>query len=132
MYTALLVTLFAFILSLFEGGFEPLSQAAITTKTFRELLAAGSACKICLVGQNAGFRILIRYGRVESVLSGVRGSSRLFSSLNTAVAYLARLGIVVFEVDATDYKPGRLRPPRPDRAKALKETRRSLKQERLI
>ena len=109
-----------------------MAQAAITLRTFTELVAAGSDCKVSLVGQNAAFRILIRYGTAESVLSGVRGSPRLFSSLNTAVAYLAKLGIVVFEVDATDYKPGRVRPPRPDRAEALKETRAFPRQGQLV
>lgn len=109
-----------------------MTQAAITTKTFKELIAAGGGCKITLFGQNSGFRVVIRYGATESILSGVRGSPRLFSSLNTAVSYLASVGIFLFEVNAAEYKPGLIRSPRPDRAKALRETRKNPKQERLI
>jgi hypothetical protein len=115
-----------------RGRRELVTQATITLRTFKELLAAGSDCKVCLVGRNAGFCILIRYGTAESLLSGVRGSPRLFSSMNTAVAYLARLGVVLFEVYATEYKPGRSRPARPDRAEALRETGKIPKQGRLI
>ncbi len=105
---------------------------AITTKTLKELLASGSPCKACVVGFKGGFGMVFHYGTAERILSGVRGAPRLFASLNTAVSYLGQLGILKFEVDASGFQPGRLRGPRPDRAEALKGTRKLPKQERLI
>ena len=104
----------------------------IKERTLRELVEANSVRSACLVGQHGGFAVTVRYGIVEKTLSNARGETRVFASLNTATEFLRRMGIVKFEVDATDYEPGRLRKPRPDRAQALKNTRTRPTQGKLI
>jgi len=96
--------------------------------TLRELVEASSVRSACVVGQPGGFAVTVRYGEAEKMLASSRGDFRRFASLNTAAEFLRKLGIMKFEVDATNYEPGRLRAPRPDRAEALRRTRTKPKQ----
>lgn len=67
-----------------------------------------------------------RYGMTERALATSRGGLRLFT-LDAAGKFLRDLGLPRFEVDATGFEPGRMRPARPDRATALSRTRRQPK-----
>jgi len=75
---------------------------------------------------------MVRYGSVEKNLVTSRGEVRLFANLNTAVNFLRQQGLTRFQVDATNYEPGRLRKARPDRAAALRNTRTSPRQPELL
>lgn len=100
--------------------------------TVRELIEAGSITTAHAVGRSGGFAVMFRCGAVERCLASARGGVRLFSNLTTLGIYLQRLGISGFEVDMSNYQPGRLRPPRPDRAEALRKTRTRLRQADLL
>src|SRR5437867_11093352 len=98
-------------------------QPPISEGTLRELLSSTSVTSTVAVGQRGGFAIVVRYGEAQRTLASRRGAPRIFASLNTATSFLQRLGLKKFEVDATEFEPGRLRKPRPDRAEALRRTR---------
>lgn len=95
---------------------------AIREMTLRELVTA-SPTTVLIVGQVGGFVVAVRCGAINRFLSSTRGDVRLFPNLTTLALYLQKLGISHFEVDAENYLPGRVRPARPDRAEALKQTR---------
>jgi hypothetical protein len=107
-------------------------QETIREPTVRELIEANSIRSAYAVGQKGGFAVAFRYGLTERFLSSTRGEVRLFSNLTTLAAYLRRLGISRFEVDTANYEAGRLRPARPDRAEALRNTRTRLSQADLL
>lgn len=104
----------------------------IREPTLRELIQADSLSEVYAVGQLGGFALNFRYGGTERLLANARGSIRLFANLTTLAAYLQRLGIDKFEVDATHYAAGRLRAARPDRAEALRNTRTRMRQADLL
>jgi hypothetical protein len=104
---------------------------AIKGATLRELISASYVETVRVVGSKGGYIITVRRGANECVLAGARGAVRLFT-LTTAAKFLGELGLRKFEVDVTEYEPGRLRKPRPDRAEALRKTRTTLKQANLI
>ena len=97
--------------------------ATIREITLRELIDTRSIISASAIGQHGGFSISVRCGRTKRVLGSTRGAARLFPNLTSLATYLHRLGISCFEVDSTHYVAGRVRPPRPDRAEALKRTR---------
>lgn len=89
------------------------------------LLQAGAVRSVCLVyvpGQGGGWGISMRYGSTEAAITARRtGQLRTWARMDTAVGQLLKLGIVKFEVDATNYEPEMVRPRRPDRAEAMRE-----------
>ena len=82
-------------------------------------------------GAERGFLVVVRIGEQERTLERARGGPRLFASLDTAASFVREIGLPQFEVDMSDYQPGRLRGARPDRAEALKRTRTRMKQQNL-
>lgn len=107
--------------------FLPINQA-----TLRKIIEANSLVSASVLGETGGFAITVRYGSVEKNLVTSRGSIRLFANLNTAVGFLCKHGLKKFEVDATNYVPGRLRKARPDRSAALRNTRTNPTQAELL
>jgi hypothetical protein len=100
-----------------------MSIGTIREITLRELVDANSVRLISAVGQLGGFAVAVHCGMAERFLASTRGEIRLFPNLTTLAALLRKLGISRFEVDTSNYEPGRVRPARPDRAEALKRTR---------
>lgn len=94
----------------------------IREATLRELVQAQAVRSAIALGRPGGYAITFRYGMTERALATSRGGLRLFT-LDAAGKFLRELGLPRFEVDATGYEPGRIRPPRPDRATALSRTR---------
>lgn len=92
----------------------------IQEPAFRELLAAKGIHQVTLNGRSGGFAVEVAAGDYRRLLGTSRGQLRMFCSLNTATKYLRSFGITRFQVDAAGFKEGRLRGPRPDRAKALR------------
>jgi len=95
----------------------------IREPTLRELIKANSIGSALAVGQFGGFALAVQCGDTQRYLGSTRGSMRIFPNLNTLTSFLRKLGISRFEVDAGDYRPGRVRAARPDRAEALRRTR---------
>lgn len=118
--------------------FIQLVQPANTMKTeiiepaLRELILAAAVSSAALIGGQGGFRVAIRCGQVERTLAATRGGVRMFASLDTANAFLRKLGISKFEVDTQSYQRQLLRKPRPDRAEALRKTRTRPQQQSLL
>lgn len=100
-----------------------MAEKTIKEITLRELIEAEYVRSACVVGRPGGFTISVRYNDTKKTLANSRGGLRTFASLNTAADFLRKLGFTKFEVDATDYEPGRLRAPRPDRAEALRKSK---------
>ena len=106
-------------------------SSPIKANLVRELIEATGDVRATAVGGQGGFALLFRFNDAEKMLVNSRGNVRLFASLTTAGTFIRGIGVSRFEVDMTDYEPGRLRGPRPDRAEALRGTRTRLRQQNL-
>ena len=80
--------------------YETIDHSALT-----RLAATGAVQGAHIIGQAGGWRVLIQSGAVARALAAKRGAMRHFSRFETLVAYLKKLGIVQFEVDASQYHP---------------------------
>ena len=100
-------------------------------QTLRDLVAIGRVTSATVVGLRGGYGIAVRDGPVQRLLATSRGETRLFT-LEAATRFLRDVGLPRFEVDASNYEPGRLRKPRPDRAEALRRTRTNPHQPTLV
>ena len=78
----------------------------------RDFIGAGSVTRLEAVGRPGGFDLRVHMGATEATLGNTRGGVRLFASLEALTALLKRLEQPRFEVDATNYVTGSLRPPR--------------------
>lgn len=105
-----------------------MAEETIREVTLRELVQAGSISAATAKGQRGGFSVAVQFGVTRKVLSSARGDVRVFPNLTTLASFLKKLGISRFDVDSSSYEPCRVRPPRPDRAAALRGTRTALKQ----
>lgn len=80
----------------------------IGTKFLKTLVAAGGAAVVTVRGVPGGWAVFVRVGMQaeERVLALDRSTdTRVFSSLETVAAFLARAGVRVFGVDATAWAP---------------------------
>lgn len=103
----------------------------LTEVFLRQLVRTPLQVRALVQGTKKGFQVVAYIGEEEKLLERSRGGPRLFASLDTAAAFVREIGLPRFEVDMTDYQPGRLRKARPDRAEALKRTRTRMKQQSL-
>jgi hypothetical protein len=94
----------------------------VTESTLRDLAAAGVVEAITATAKAGGFEVVVKFGNATPVLGNARGEPKLYASLDTIAAQLLNVGIKGFIVDATGYKPGRVRAARPDRAEAMRRT----------
>src|SRR5687768_2443212 len=108
------------------------SPSGITEAGFRDLVGARAITSVTAIGAPGGFSIALHCGASELILSATRGGARMFASLDTAAAFLKRLGISQFSVDASGHELQLLRKPRPDRAEALRRTRTRPQQQTLF
>lgn len=88
--------------------------------SLRELIAAGLVTSLVARADNAGFMLDIGLGDRKATLGSSRGQPRLFASIETIATLLQRMSHPRFEVDATNFVPGRVRYSRPDRSEAMK------------
>ena len=91
--------------------------------TMTKLAEAGVVRSARVVGQDGGWRILVKYDMTERVLAAQRSRQvRVFRKLETLVEYLKGVGIPLFDVDAVNYDPRvTTAAKRPDRAAATKD-----------
>lgn len=107
-------------------------MSTIKEPTLRELAKTKAVCSARIVGQRRGFVVRVNYGDGEHDLVTSKGRVRQFASLGTVASFLSGLGLTRFEVDVSEYVPGRLRKARPDRSIALKRTRSKPRQDSLL
>jgi hypothetical protein len=100
-------------------------------QTLKELVRAGFVGSAMVVGQKGGYGVVIHHGTAQTALATSRGEARVFT-LESAARFLRQIGISKFEVDASQYEPGRIRKARPDRAEALRKTRTTPRQANLV
>jgi hypothetical protein len=101
---------------------RPASAAAVPhlqEAPLRDLIAANVVSKLIAVGCLSGFTLEARLGEQKAVLANSRGNVRMFASLDAVVTLIGRLGRYQFEVDASEYKPGRVRAAQPARSAAM-------------
>jgi len=74
-----------------------------------------------LIGHEAGWTVLVRYGIHERALAAKGGDVRVFRSIESAVRILRGMGLPRIELDATGWNPAE--PParrRPDTSTAMR------------
>lgn len=106
-----------------------LPLATVLESTLRDVVATGVVETVTAVGMPGHFVVVVRIGDADRLIAGTRGKPRAFASVASVVTFLTKIGVLKFQVDATDFKPGRVRGPRPDRAEAMKQaTKQAVKQ----
>lgn len=95
---------------------------SIQEGVLRELVRAQADLRIRVVGRGdaPGFKIEAHYGISRCTLEGTRKAPRTFATLDAAANCIKELGVSTFEVDVAKHQQGRLRPPRQDRADAMR------------
>lgn len=109
-----------------------MARETIRETTLRELVEANSIRAATVIGQRGGFIVSVRYGMTERLVASTRGDLRVFPNLTTLAIWLRRIGLSRFDVDTSNFEPGRIRAPRPDRAEALRSTRTRPRQAELL
>ena len=87
----------------------------------RLLAEAGAVSTATIIGRKSGWTVRVDVDDGVRQLCSADGSLRIFSTTDSAIAQMARLGVTRFTVIADAYEAGTLRAPRPDRAVALRE-----------
>lgn len=99
-----------------------MNSETLDHNTLYRLVEAGAVRDAHIVGEDGGWSVTIKYGKIERVLAAQRSRQvRMFRKLETLVAYLKEIGIPRFDVDAVNYDPRTKKATkRPDRSAALK------------
>jgi hypothetical protein len=87
---------------------------SIKLENLRDLVSAGVVKTATIRGQKGGFSVRANMGVQERVLANKLGHVKIFATTDTAVRELARLGLLSFTVDISQYEKGLLRAPRVD------------------
>jgi hypothetical protein len=96
-------------------GFEV--ENAIKLPKLRSLVAADLVGDVEVVGRRGGWVIRVITGEASPpVLAAATGAIRVFTTADSAIQQLIRLGVTRFQVIADEYESGTLRASRPDRA----------------
>lgn len=82
-----------------------ITRETIDHATLERLVEAGAVRGANVVGQAGGWGVVIQYGMTERVLAAKRGAVRIFRKFETLAGYLRDIGIVRYQVDATQYDP---------------------------
>jgi Stability determinant len=81
------------------------ARETIDHVTLSRLVEAGAVRGANVIGQPGGWGIVIRYGRTARALAAKRGAVRNFRKFETLVAYLKKIGVARYQVDATQFDP---------------------------
>jgi len=108
-----------------------MSQETITHNTLKELVEAGAIRRASAVAYGDRWGLVFSYGGVEKTLCAKNSHQvRNWANLNSAVKYLAQLGIRKFDTDATNYDPTHKTLTRPDKSAALKRAHQAAEYDR--
>jgi hypothetical protein len=100
-----------------------MAAGTIDQGMLEKLVASRSVRGANVVAQTGGWGVVIRYGTTEGKLAVRRGNVRLWAKLETLVAFLSRLGIDHFEVDASGFNANaKATRTRRDSSERLRET----------
>lgn len=99
------------------------AHALLQEAPLRGLIAAKVPTGITALGRKGSFVLEIRFGDGLALLANAHDEVRSFAALSTLASFLARLGCHQFQVDTTDFEPGRVRPAQPERSAAMKAGR---------
>ncbi len=110
---------------LFIGLTKGVTVATLQTidhTTLSKLVEAGVVHAASVVGQSAGWGVVVRYGMIERPLAARRGGVRTFRKLDTVMDYLKNLGIPRFDVDAANFDAQAMKATRarPDSSATMK------------
>ena len=94
--------------------------ALLQEAPLRELIVARVVSNVIALGGSGGFVLEIHLGERKALLASSRGGARTFASLATISMLLKRLDYPHFEVDVTDFTPGRVRAAQPKRSASMK------------
>lgn len=92
------------------------ASQTIDHATLSSLVEAGAVRAAQVVGHPGGWGVIIQYGMTQRTLAAKRGAVRIFRRFETLAEYLRALGIVNYQVDASQYDP--VAPQRARRADA--------------
>lgn len=100
-----------------------MTHETVDHATLTKLMATNRVQGARIVGQPGGWGIVIKQGTTEHVLTTQRSQQiRLFRKFETLVGYLKSVGIVHFDVDATNWNADTLTTrQRPDTSAAMKQ-----------
>lgn len=100
-----------------------LTANTIDHATLEHLVEAGAVRGASIVGQPGGWGVVVQYGMTERALAAKRGAVRIFRKFETLVGYLKDIGIVKYQVDASQFDPVALQVERTrsDASKRLKD-----------
>jgi len=104
------------------------STATLDHTTLARLVEAGAVRATSVIGQPAGWGVIVKFDKTERPLSSKRGHMRLFRKLESVVSYLKQMGIAKFDVDvgAFDVEALRATRGRPDTAIAMKHAHQAI------
>jgi len=85
-----------------------LTANTIDHATLEHLVEAGAVRGASIIGQPGGWGVVVQYGMTERALAAKRGAVRIFRKFETLVGYLKDIGIVKYQVDASQYDPAAL------------------------
>ena len=77
--------------------------------TLERLVEAGAVRGASVIGQPGGWGVVVQYGMTERALAAKRGTVRIFRKFETLAGYLKDIGIVKYQVDASQYDPHALK-----------------------
>jgi hypothetical protein len=77
----------------------------IDHSTLEQLARDGAVHVVSVIGQPGGWGVLIQREGADCVLAAKHGTTRTFAKFETVVAYLKKIGIAKYQVDATRYGP---------------------------
>jgi hypothetical protein len=77
----------------------------IDQATLVNLVQAGAIHDTHVVGQPGGWEVFVRYGKVRRALAIKAGKIRIFRKLDTLDSFLRGIGLVQYQVDASQFDP---------------------------
>lgn len=81
------------------------ASQTIDHATLSSLVEAGAVRAAQVVGHPGGWGIIVQYGKTQRTLAAKRGAVRIFRRFETLAEYLRGLGILSYQVDASQYDP---------------------------
>ena len=84
-----------------------LSSETIDQATLVNLVQAGAIHDANVIGQQGGWEVVVRYGKVRRALAIKAGKIRIFRKLDTLDSFLRGIGLLQYQVDASQFDPAK-------------------------